>query len=538
MRTAIFRSRSIYTALALSLSLSTLLSTPLLAATPNDSFVIARNTDDALTLDPHAAFEVSTGDIVRNLYQRLFRVDPDDSSKLVGDIADSWRLSDDGLTLKVKIKSGLVFSSGNSITSEDVVYSLRRAIKLKKSPSFMLEGLGWNTNNVDSLVKVGATGSVEISTPRKLAPSYIQSLLSTSVSAVVDSKILKEHEKDNDFGAAWLTNHSAGSAAYTLVTWKPREAIVLEASNYYSGEAAHLKRVIIRHVGEPASQRLLLESGDVDAASNLTADQLRVLERNPKLTIDYSPSATIYYVGLNQANPDLAKPKVREAFRYLVDYDGIANKLLKGQLRINQGVIGNGLPASLLDQPYTYDPLKARALLAEVGYEDNLSVDFVVPTLSPYNEIGQALVQSFGAAGVKLNLKSGDIKQVLTTYRGRGADLIVFSFRPDFADPQASLDFFLSNPDNSDASTKKSVAWRLHWQDPSYATDLANALQETDGAKRLQEYVDLQKKVRESAPFVLSFQANDITGLSKTLHGYTKPSVTEFVRFDALTKGE
>ncbi|MFT4192700.1 MAG: ABC transporter substrate-binding protein [Comamonas sp.] len=512
--------------------------TPLsFAATPADTLVIARNTDDALTLDPAAAFEVSTGDLVSNLYQRLFRNDPGQPSGLAGEIAQDWSFSPDGQTLTVQIKRGLVFASGNPLQADDVVYSLRRAVKLQKSPSFMLAGLGWTPDNVDALVRSGPGGSVELRTPQRLAPDYVRSLLSTSVAAIVDRQLLAQHEKDGDFGNTWLTSHSAGSSAYVLANWKPREAIVLQAAPHYAGTPAHLKRIVVRHVGDPASQRLLLEKGDVDVASNLTADQLPPLKANPKLRIVQQASGTVFYVGLGQNHPALVKPEVQQALRYLIDYDGIAGKLLQGQLSVNQGIIGQGLPAALPDQPFRFDPAKARALLAQAGYPPgSLSLDFDVPTLSPYNEIGQALVQSFAAGGVQLKLRSADIKQVLTLYRKRQTSLIVFSFVPDYADPHASLDFFVSNPDNSDASATKSIAWRLHWQDPAYNQAIADARQELDPGKRNQIYIDLQKKLRAASPFVLAFQGRETTGLSAAVQGYAKPAVTENVSFADLSK--
>ena len=77
------------------------------------------------------------------------RLDLNDISKVVGDVAESWTVSDDGMTYTFKIKPGPKFASGNPITAEDVAYSLQRAVKLDKTPAFILTQFGLTEDNVD-----------------------------------------------------------------------------------------------------------------------------------------------------------------------------------------------------------------------------------------------------------------------------------------------------------------------------------------------------------------------------------------------------
>ncbi|MEL7525961.1 MAG: ABC transporter substrate-binding protein, partial [Pseudomonadota bacterium] len=136
-----------------SLSLAALLATsvafPVIAATPADTFVIARNTADAITLDPAECFEFTGSRIVANIYERLFLFEPDDLTKLVGGIAESYEFSEDGKQITVKLRPGLTFHSGNPVTAADVAYSLSRAVKLDKTPAFIIKQIGWTADNVD-----------------------------------------------------------------------------------------------------------------------------------------------------------------------------------------------------------------------------------------------------------------------------------------------------------------------------------------------------------------------------------------------------
>ena len=96
----------------------------------------------------------------------------------------------------------------------------------------------------------------------------------------MDKKEVMAHEKDGDLGYGWLKTGYAGSGPYTLRIWKASEIMILDASKNYWGDAPKLKRIIIRQIAGSSSQRMLLEKGDIDMARNLTADDLKSLEKN------------------------------------------------------------------------------------------------------------------------------------------------------------------------------------------------------------------------------------------------------------------
>src|SRR5205085_667469 len=150
-------------------------------------------------------------------------------------------------------------------------------------------------------------------------------LLSSVVGSVVDMKTAMAHEKNGDFGYEWLKTNTAGSGAFSLKSWKPTESVVLEANPSYRGGAPTMKRVVIRHVPEPAAQRLLIEKGDSDVALNLTGDQVTSLKGNKDVVITPSPQALLYYIGMNLKQKELQDVRVRQALRYLIDYEGIVN---------------------------------------------------------------------------------------------------------------------------------------------------------------------------------------------------------------------
>lgn len=493
---------------------------PAWAETPADTLVEAFAIDDVITLDPAEAFELTMGEINGNTYDKLVRLDINDPSKIIADIAESWTVSDDGLTYTFKLKPGLKFASGNPITADDVAYSFERAIKLDKSPAFILTQFGLKADNVAEKAKASDPSTFVFTVDQPYAPSFVLNCLTATVASVVDKKLVSEHVVGDDYGNAWMKTGYAGSGPMKICDWRANEIIVLERNDNYYGTKAALNRVIYRHVKESAAQRLLLEKGDIDVARNLEPNDLEQVVKNSDITTTSAPKGTIYYISLNQKNPNLAKPEVREALKYLVDYEAIGEKLIKGIGEIHQTFLPKGILGELDENPYKLDVEKAKALLEKAGLKEGFSFSMDVRNNQPVTGIAESVQQTLAQAGVRLEIIPGDGKQTLTKYRARTHDSYIGQWGVDYWDPNSNAETFTSNPDNSDAGTNKTLAWRNAWDVPDLTKETKAALLERDGAKRAQMYQDLQKKVLETSPFILIFQQTEVAGLRSNLKGF------------------
>lgn len=511
-------------------AMSALLAVPAFAVTPADSLVEGFAFDDIITMDPGEAFELSTAEVTGNTYDLLVRLDLSDTSKVKGDLAESWTISDDGLTYTFKLKPGMKFASGNPITAADVAYSFERAIKLDKSPAFIINQFGISGDNVTEKAKAVDDTTFQFVVDKAYAPSFVLNCLSATVASVVDSKLVKEHvaavtpsadyKWDNDFGNAWLKTGYAGSGPYKLREWRANEVVVLERNDNYNGEKAKLARVIYRFMKESSAQRLALEAGDIDVARNLEPNDLNAIAKNGDLTTTSAPKGTVYYISLNQKNANLAKPEVRQAFKYLVDYDALGSTILKGIGEIHQSFLPKGDLGAIDDNPYKLDVAKAKELLAKAGLPDGFSVTMDVRSKQPETGMAESIQQTLGQAGIKLEIIPGDGKQTLTKYRARNHDIYIGQWGQDYFDPNSNAQTFASNPDNSDAAKIKTLAWRNAWDIPDLTKQTEAALLEKDSAKRADMYKDLQKKILDTSPFVVIHQQLEVAGLRKNLKGF------------------
>jgi len=511
---------------------------PAIAATPANMLVIANRIDDITTLDPAESFEFAGSDVARNIYSRLVNFDPKDLNAGYGpDLAESWTVSEDGKTITFKMRPGVKFASGNPVTAKDAEYSLRRAIILNKTPSFILTQFGFTPENVNETIKALDDSTFQITTDQRYATSFVLNCLTATIGGIVDSKVVMEHEVDGDMGNEWLRTNTAGSGAYTLGSWKPNESVTLIANpNFYQGEPA-MKRVVVRHVQESATQRLMLERGDIDVARNLNPEDIAAVEAKDGIAVDSELRGRLMYISMNQKNPILSNPKVVEAIKYLIDYKGMQDSFLRGQYTIHQAFLPATYLGAIDDTPYSLNVEKAKALLAEAGYPDGFEANIIVREAQERIEIAQSLQNTFAQAGIKINITVGTAKQILGEYRARKHDIYLGAWGPDYPDPNTNAGTFAINPDNSDeAGLTGILAWRNAWDIPEMTKETLAAVVENDRDVRAQMYEKIQREHQATSPFAIMYQKIEQTGRAENVQGLNLGGAITAVSYWNVTK--
>lgn len=502
------------------------------AATPPDTLVIAQSIDDASSFDPAEGFELTSVQAFTNLYQRLVQSNPQNPTELQPTLASSWQPGKDNRSLTFTLRDGAKFASGNPVRPEDVIFSLSRVVKLNLDPSFILTQLGWTKENVDTQLKKIDDTHVQVSWTADVSPTYVLSLLAAPVSSIVDEKIATANAKNGDFGNKWLALHSAGSGPYQIRKFIPHEVVLFSANATSPGGAPKLKNVLIKNVPEPAARRLLLEQGDADIARNLGADQMAALKGKADVKPLAIPMASLYYMQFNiDANPVLKNPALWEASRYLFDYHGIADDLQKGQFQVHQSFLPEGFLGALNDNPYTFDPEKAKAILDKAGLK-NVSFKLSVSNQPPYLDIAQALQASFAKGGIKVELIPGISTEVATSVKAHKYEATLNAWGADYFDPNTNASAFAYNPEDG----SKTLAWRSNWHIPELNKQTLAATAESDKAKRVELYKNMQREVQKNSPYVVGLQARNLIALRANLKGYIQGINPDMVYYSQVTK--
>ncbi|WP_353476494.1 ABC transporter substrate-binding protein (plasmid) [Salipiger sp. H15] len=509
-----------------------------MADTPPNMLVIAQRIDDVKTMDPAESFEFTGADISRNVYEPLVDFDPLDlDAGYQPKLAESWEVSEDGTQITFKMADGHVFSTGNPVTAKDAEFSLRRAVLLNKTPSFILTQFGFTPENVEETIVAPDDKTLVLKLDKAYAVSFVLNCLTATIGGIVDMKAVMEHEVDGDMGNAWLRDNTVGSGPYKLASWKPNESYTLDLNPEFTGEAPAMKRVIVQHIQESATQRLQLERGDVDIARNLSPEDVAGLDGVAGVKVVDELRGRLMYWSANQKSEILSNPKVIEAMKYATDYKGMEDSFLKGQYVTQQAFLPKTFMGAIDDAPYSLDLEKAKALLTEAGYPDGFDVTIGVREAQDRIDIGQSLQNTWGQIGIKAELVVGTGAQTLDTYRARQHQVALEAWGPDYPDPNTNAGTFAYNPDNSDeAGATGLLAWRNAWALPEMSKETLAAVVEQDSDKRAKMYEDLQREFMATAPFAIMFQQIEQNAMKDGVEHFVAGGATTAVSYWAVTK--
>ncbi|MCA1554008.1 MAG: ABC transporter substrate-binding protein, partial [Chloroflexi bacterium] len=321
--------------------------------------------------------------------------------------------------------------------------------------------------------------------------------------SIVDSKEVKTHEVSGDFGNAWLKDHSAGSGPYMMDHWQKDVEFLLKA-NPNAVTKPKTPNVLVKHVPEASNQQAILEKGDADIANDLTPEQIKAIGSKQGIATAKAGNLQIFYIGMNVNMKPLDNNMVREALRAAIDYDGIVNDLLSGNVQRLNTVVPIGLFGANTDKIFQKDVAKAKQLLKDAGFEKGFEIDMLTLTgnqgLVNMGDLAAKVQADWAEIGVKVNVKQQAAAELLGTYRAQKAPIVLLLWGPDFPDPDANGTPFADAP----------LGKRNNYDDPK-AKDLAKkAALETDPDKRKAAYKELTDYLAHNGPFAILFQPNQL----------------------------
>jgi len=518
------------------------------AATPRDALVIVREISSIADWDPAVSQILDVQEINGDLYDRLVGYDPREANAPLSPmLAESWTIAPDGRQFTFRMREGARFQSGNPVTAEDVVFSFRRLLLLDREPASNMLQLGLARETVDEALRAPDPRTFVLSLPATYAPSYVLAMLSASPFSIVDSRLLKQHEQDGDFGSRWLSRRSgnepgAGSGPFRIQTYRASDLLMLERNDNYWRFRPVMRRVIFRHVPEAGTQRLLLERGDADVAFNLTAQDVDAMRSVNGIRITDFPSRRLIYFGFNTLTKPFDDPRVLRAMKYLIDYQGLERTVMRNLGRVHQNFVASGWLGAIDDNPYTLDVPRAKALLAAAGHPDGFAFRFSAYNRKPEMDLATNFQATAAQAGVRVEVQNMPASQLIPLYRDRRVDALQLSFYGGYADPHATSSKFAYNPaalPGADPNRRwpAELTWRLGWAPADLSRRVLEATRELDEAKRAQLYQSIQRDAREESPFAFQFQAILALGLRTNVQNYRYGTRGTDTSFAAVTKG-
>ncbi|WLI15014.1 ABC transporter substrate-binding protein [Pseudomonas sp. FP603] len=493
------------------------------AKTPADQLIVGMSMVNLFSIDPANAPGLDASGVNANLYDTLIKRDQGNPEKHLPQLAERWAISEDGKQVTFHLRQDVKFHSGNPLTAEDVAWSLYRVMKLNFGLATTWKAYGYNVDNIQSLIRASDAHTLVIDLPQTMDPLLLVDSLAISPSAVVvDRKTALAHEKNGDLGAGWLVTNEAGSGPFVLTKWTANDSLLLTRFDGYWGGAAKLKRVVVRHMTESQSLRLMLERGDLDLAYGMAAPDIRAIDGSEKIQVQSLPRGTMYYVAMSMKQPEFAKPEVREAVRNLIDYKGLDEQVMPYYGKLNQQPMQLSLEARLPDPGYHMDVPKAKKLLAEAGYPEGFSTTIRTLSEPPFIDIAARLQATLAEGGIKASIVTGTGNQVYGAMRARNFEIIVARGAERYPHPYFSLRTFAYNPNNSDdAGLPNFQGWRASFFNPQLNSLIDQAGVERDGVQRLNLYHQAQELYdQQIGPILMISQMTDTVVSAADVKGF------------------
>jgi peptide/nickel transport system substrate-binding protein len=317
-----------------------------------------------------------------NVYEALFQLT--DAGTVVPTLAESFTVSDDGLTYTFKLKSGVSFHSGNPLTSADVKYSIER-VTAETSKSSRKKSLSTITaiETPDDQTVVIKLSAKSISLPYNLSYVWIVDHTATDITATED-----------------------GTGPYKLEEWRRGSALALARFDKYWGTAPRNAEVVFQYFTDATALNNALLTNAVDVITSVQSpDSLAQFSGNPAYTVSNGASTTKEIRAFNDKAPPFDNVKVRKAIARAVD----DKKLLTSIWGTYGSLIGSFVPPT--DPWYedltgvdAYDPESAKALLAEAGFPNGLSFTLDTPDYDPHPVVAQFLQSELSKVGVTVKI--------------------------------------------------------------------------------------------------------------------------------------
>ncbi|MEM9952598.1 MAG: ABC transporter substrate-binding protein [Chloroflexota bacterium] len=468
----------------------------------DEQVLVIGHTEVTDSYDLAHAFNPTSGIVHRATYDTLVTFPDEDASSIEPALASEWTISEDGLTYTFTLRDDVTFANGDPLTADDVVFSFTRLANVMSNPSFL----------ADPIVGIEATDAttvvITLAEPR---PSFLSELVNSAFSVANDTEVMDaggtmaDDAAETDTARDFFDQNSAGTGPYILESWTPSEETVLVRNANYWGEAPYFDRVIIVNIPEAATQKVALESGDIDIATDLTPDQVDTMEGDGDITIYRALDRWTHFLLMNR-DPEIggpvADPLVAQAIRLALDYEGYT-ELWTGSVTPGTNMWVGIQGAYGADQAVTRDLDRARELLAEAGYPDGFEIELSYPdfTFSGVNlsTNAQKIQADLAEIGIVVSLRPGEVQVSLEEYRNGEQGFAYWFWGPDILDP---IDFISFLP------TGKVAEERTNWTPDSLPEDILALIEqaktESDPDVRLDVFNQLQAWSQENgayAPF-------------------------------------
>ncbi len=402
--------------------------------------IIVTYKDDMATLDPAIGYDWQNWSMINSMFSRLVDYKPG-TTEIIPSLADSYTVSDDGLTYTFKLNPNAKFTNGRKVVAADVKYSIERAVNPKTQgpgAAFFHSIVGADKMTDGSATTISGIaapdeGTVKFTLAQPDA-TFLNVLALNFASAVPKEAV---EAAGADFG-----KKPVGSGAYILKEWVPGQRLVFVRNADYFRPRPNLDQFTVEIGQEPLVAILRLQKGEVDIAGDGIPPAKYLEMKNSAdsadMIVDRDQLETSY-ITINTAKKPFDDVRVRQALNMAINKDRIV-RIINGRATPASQVLPPLMPGYDKDyKGYPYDVAKAKQLLADAGVKDGFETDLYAMNTDPNPRIAQAIQQDLAAVGIKAEIKALAQPQVIAAGGNKEQSALTWSggmgWIADFPDP-------------------------------------------------------------------------------------------------------
>ncbi|WP_064685304.1 ABC transporter substrate-binding protein [Rhizobium bangladeshense] len=467
--------------------------------------------EDSTTFDPIKTAQNIDNWVFSNVYDVLIRVDKT-GTKLEPGLAESWTISDDGLTYTLKIREAK-FSDGSPLTAEDSAFSL---LRIRDDAASL-----WSDSYkvIDTAV---ATDPHTLTIKLKNPSAPFLSTLALPNASVISKRGMES------LGADAYAEKPIASGAFVIDEWRRGDRVILKKNpNFWEADRVKLDGVEWISVPDDNTRMLNVQAGELDAAIFVPFSRVEELKKDPNLNVGIDASTREDHLLINHAHGALGKKEVRQALDLAIDRKAIVDTVTFGQGTVANSYIPKGALyyyADNLQRPY--DPAKAKEMLAAAGASD-LTLNYVVRAGDEVDEQTAVLVQQqLQKAGITANLQKVDPSQEWDMLVAGDYDISVNYWTNDILDPDQKTTFVLGHDSNNNYLT--------NYKNEAVKELVAKARLELEPKKREGMYVDLQKMAKDDVNWIDLYYSPYINVSRKNIENFYQNPLGRFFLEDTV----
>jgi peptide/nickel transport system substrate-binding protein len=325
----------------------------------------------------------------RAVMEGLFRYDA--QGKLVPQLADTYKVSADGLTIDFTLRKGVMWQRGyGELTTDDVKFSYERFLATNPKPAYADD---WAAlDHVEIVDKY--TGKLVFKTPQA---TLWTTVLPMTSGLIVSKKFYAEA------GADKIKSDIVGTGPYIFSDWTPKQQITLKVNPDYWGPKPYYDEIDLMPVDDDKAAEVALQAGELDF-SGISLSSMDKFQSDSNFKVEAIPSTAYNWVGMNVESPKLKDINVRMAIRYGIDVPSILaaaynNKAPQANALIPPGTLGYWKDAPV----YTRDVAKAKDYMAK-AHLTSLDLKLTYENTDEFNTWGQIIQQNLKDVGINVTL--------------------------------------------------------------------------------------------------------------------------------------